>query len=223
MCKYRKLAAGPAVARVRPLVLALLLALLPALLPVLIAGCGAVSDPAPHRTFLVQLDPASASATPLHKPAAPVYVEPVVVAAPFSGRNLVVRQSEVGFEQDPYAEFAANPISMWTDAVVGWLEARQLFERVLPFGTNADAALTLQTNVLEAVIDRRPGQSATSRVTIRFLLIHSDTPYQVLLDRTFTHAEPVKGSGADGEVAALSVAANHVLLDFEEALARIPN
>jgi ABC-type uncharacterized transport system auxiliary subunit len=215
MCRGPKLAAQPAVARPLGLVLALSL--------VLIAGCGAVSDPAPHRTFLVQLDPASASASPLHKPAAPVYVAPVVVAAPFSGRSLVVRQSEVGFEEDPYAEFAANPGPMWTEAVVGWLDARQLFERVLPLGTSADAALTLETNVLEAVIDRRPGQSATSRVTIRFILIRNDTPYQVLLDRTFTHAEPVKGGGADGEVAALSLAANHVLLDFEEALGQIQN
>jgi len=82
---------------------------------------------------------------------------------------------------------------MWTDAVRGWLQTRQLFERVLPSGSGAEAALTLETSVLEAVIDRRPGQAATSRVTIRFLLVQSDVPYQVLLDRTFTHAEPVKG------------------------------
>jgi ABC-type uncharacterized transport system auxiliary subunit len=188
-----------------------------------VAGCGTASDPAPHRTFLVQLDPAKAGAAVLSKPAASVYVAPVVVAAPFSGRNLVVRQSEVGFEEDPYAEFAANPGPMWTDAVVGWLETRQLFERVLPLGTSADAALTLETNVLEAVIDRRPGQSATSRLSIRFILMRNDPPYEVLLDRTFTDGEPVKSGGADGEVAALSVAANRVLLDFEEALGRISN
>ena len=211
MCRYRKVAAGRAFARVLPLVL------------LLVAACGTLSDPAPHRTFLVQLDPATAGAPLLRKPAAPVYVAPVVVAAPFSGRSLVVRQSEVGFEEDPYAEFAANPVSMWTDAVVGWLDARQLFERVLPLGTSADAPLTLETNVLEAVIDRRPGQSATSRVTIRFLLVRNDTQSEVLLDRTFTDAEPVKGNGADGEVAALSLAANHVLRDFEEALVQIQN
>jgi ABC-type uncharacterized transport system auxiliary subunit len=215
MCRCRKVAAGPALARVPPLVLAAVL--------LLIAGCGTVSDPAPHRTFLVQLDPAAVGAPDSRKPAAPVYVAPVIVAAPFSGRSLVVRQSEVGFEEDPYAEFAANPASMWTDAVVGWLEARQLFERVLPFGTGADAPLTLETNVLEAVIDRRPGQPATSRITIRFVLVRNETPGQVLLDKTFTHAEPVKGGGAEGEVAALSLAANHVLLDFEDALAHTSN
>ena len=213
MRRCRKVAAGPALARVLPLVLAAML--------LLIAGCGAVSDPAPHRTFLVQLDPAAVDAAGSRTPAPPVYVAPVIVAAPFSSRSLVVRQSEVGFEEDPYAEFAANPASMWTDAVVGWLEARQLFERVLPFGTGADAPLTLETNVLEAVIDRRPGQPATSRITIRFVLVRNETPGQVLLDRTFTHAEPVKGSGAEGEVAALSLAANHVLRDFEEALVQI--
>lgn len=215
MCRCRKVAAGPALARVSPLVLAAVL--------LLIAGCGTVSDPAPHRSFLVQLDPAAVDAAGSRKPAAPVYVAPVIVAAPFSGRSLVVRQSEVGFEEDPYAEFAANPASMWTDAVVGWLEARQLFERVLPFGTGADAPLTLETNVLEAVIDRRPGQPATSRITIRFVLVRNETPGQVLLDKTFTHAEPVKGSGAEGEVAALSLAANHVLRDFEDALAHTSN
>ena len=214
MCRCRNLAAGPALARVPALAAAVLL---------LIAGCGTVSDPAPHRTFLVQLDPAGVGAPPSRKPAAPVYVAPVIVAAPFSGRSLVVRQSEVGFEEDPYDEFAANPASMWTDALVGWLEARQLFERVLPFGAGADAALTLETSVLEAVIDRRPGQPATSRITIRFVLIRNETPGQVLLDKTFMRAEPVKGSGAEGEVAALSLAANRVLLDFEDALTQIPN
>jgi len=210
MCGYGKVAPGLAVARVLPLVL------------ILIGGCGTVADPAPHRSFLVQLDPAAAGASVVRKPAAPVYVAPVVVAAPFSGRSLVVRQSEVGFEADPYAEFAASPVSMWTDAVLGWLDTRQLFERVLPFGSSADAALTLETNVLEAVIDRRPGQAAASRVTIRFLLIRTDTQYQVLLDRTFTRAEPVKGTGAEGDVAALSRAARDVLLDFEGALAAAP-
>jgi ABC-type uncharacterized transport system auxiliary subunit len=197
--------------------------LAPAALLALTAGCVSVADPPPRHTFLVQLDPAAGGARPERKPAAIVYVAPVVVAAPFSGRGLVVQQSQLGFAADPYAEFAANPVSMWTDAVAGWLDARQLFERVRSFGTSADAALTLETNVLEAVIDRRPGQPATSRVTIRFVLIRNDTPYQVLLDRTFTHAEPVKGSGADGEVAALSLAANHVLRDFGEALGQIQN
>lgn len=195
----------------------LMLALVP------IAGCGALSDPLPRRTFLVQLDPAAAGALPERKPGPAVYVAPVVVAAPFSGRPLVVRQSELGFEEDPYAEFAAGPASMWTDAVRNWLEARRLFERVLPSGSSADATLTLETNVLEAVADRRPGQAASSRVTIRFLLIHNDAPYQVLLDQTFTRAEPVKGSGAESDVAALSRAANGVMVDFEAALARMPN
>jgi ABC-type uncharacterized transport system auxiliary subunit len=189
----------------------------------LIAACGTLSDPPLQHSFLVQLDPTAAAVSPDRKPAAPVYVAPVLVAAPFSGRSLVVRQSEVGFEADPYAEFAASPVSMWTDAVRGWLQTRQLFERVLPSGSGAEAALTLETSVLEAVIDRRPGQAATSRVTIRFLLIQSDVPYQVQLDRTFTHAEPVKGGGAEGEVAALSRAASGVLRDFEDALAKTPN
>src|SRR5207253_2697419 len=98
-----------------------------------------------------------------------------------------------------------------------------LVQLVRPSSSRAEAASTLETSVLEAVIDRRPGQAATSRVTIRFLLIQSDLPYQVLLDRTFTHAEPVQGGGAEGEVAALSRAASGVLRDFEDALAKTPN
>jgi uncharacterized lipoprotein YmbA len=187
-----------------------------------LAGCGTVSDPLPRRTFLIQLDPAAGGAHPEHKPAPPVYVAPVVVAAPFSGRRLVVRQSDLIFEQDPYAEFAAGPVSMWTDAIRSWLDARRLFERVLPFSTSADAPLTLETNVLQTVIDRRPGQTANSRVTIRFLLVRNAAPYQVLLDQTFTRAEPVKGPGAESEVAALSHAADDVLSDFESALLRMP-
>ena len=112
---------------------------------------------------------------------------------------------------------------MWTDAIRTWLDTRRLFERVLPYNSNADASLTLETNVLEAVVDRRPQQPATSRVTIRFLLVQNGEPYRVLLDRTFTHAEPVNGRGAESEVVALSRAANDVLRDFEGALAPIPD
>src|SRR6202035_3950181 len=123
---------------------------LPLLLPWLlaVAACGAVADPPQRHTFLIQLDAAPTLARAQRKPAESVYVAPVLVAAPFSGRNLVIRQSELGFETDPYAEFAASPVSMWTDAVRSWLDSRRLFERVLPVGSSADASLTLETNLL---------------------------------------------------------------------------
>jgi ABC-type uncharacterized transport system auxiliary subunit len=185
-------------------------------------GCASVADPRPRQTFLVQLD-ATAGAAPVQRSRAPaVYVAPVVVAAPFSGRNLVVRQSDLTFTADPYAEFAASPVAMWTDAARRWLDARRLFERVLPYGSSADADLTLETNLLEAVVDLRPGQPPSSRVTVRFLLIQNHTPYQVLLDRTFTRVETVKGEGAEREVAALSAAFEDALRDFEDAMPRMP-
>jgi ABC-type uncharacterized transport system auxiliary subunit len=189
----------------------------------LVAGCGAVADPPQRHTFLIQLDAAPTLAGAQLKPAESVYVAPVLIAAPFSGRNLVVRQSELGFATDPYAEFAASPVSMWTDAVRSWLDARHLFERVLPVGSSADAGLTLETNLLEAVVDRRAGQLPTSRVVIRFMLVRNRAPYQVLLDRTFTGAEAVQGASAEQEVAALSLAAEHVLRGFQDALSQMSN
>lgn len=185
------------------------------------AGCGTLSDPPPLRTFLVQFDAADSKA-PARKPAGPVYVAPISVEAPFSGRNLVVRESELAFQADPYAEFAANPVSMWTDVVRTWLAERRLFERVLPLGSSAEATLTLETTLLEAVVDRRGGHPPASRVTMRFLLMRNLAPYDVLLDRTFTRTEAVNGPGAESEVAAMSLAAQDVLRDFEDALVRIP-
>jgi ABC-type uncharacterized transport system auxiliary subunit len=189
---------------------------------VALPGCGTLSDPPPLRTYLIQFDAADAAPAAARKPAEPVYVAPVSVAAPFSERNLVVRESELGFQADPYAEFAANPVSMWTDAVRTWLGERGLFERVLPLGSSAEAALTLETTLLEAVVDRRGGLAPASRVTMRFLLVRNRAPYDVLLDRTFTRAEAVQGPGAESEVAAMSRAARAVLRDFEDALARMP-
>jgi ABC-type uncharacterized transport system auxiliary subunit len=191
-----------------------------ALLP--LAGCGTLSDPPPLQTFLIQFDAAPDAAPPQRKSAEAVYVAPVSVTAPFSERSLVVRQSELAFQSDPYAEFAANPVSMWTDAVRTWLRERGLFERVLSLGSSADAGLTLETSLTEAVVDRRPGQAPASRVEMRFLLVRNRAPFDVLLDRTFARDEPVKGAGAEGEVAAMSRAAQHVLRDFEDALAAMP-
>ena len=186
-----------------------------------LAGCGTLSDPPPMQTFLIQFDAEPAAAAPASRSEA-VYVAPVSVAAPFSGRNLVVRESELAFQTDPYAEFAANPASMWTDAVRTWLRERHLFERVLSLGSSAEAGLTLETTLLEAVVDRRGGQAPASRVAMRFLLVRNQSPYDVLLDRTFSHAEAVKAAGAEGEVAAMSLAARDALRDLEDALAQMP-
>ena len=198
-------------------------ALSPAFSLVLVAGCSALVDPPKSQTFLIQLDSAVDPNRAPNKPLAPVYIAPVEVSAPFSERNLVVRQSELGYVADPYAEFAANPVSMWTGVIRSWLSERQLFERVLLIDSSAEADLTLETDLMEAVVDRRTGQPPTSRLTMHFLLHQNGPPYQVLLDRTFTHSEPLKGTGAESEVAALSRAASVVLGDFEDALARIPH
>jgi cholesterol transport system auxiliary component len=209
---------------VRGLIGATLTALSSLVAAALLVGCSVVADP-PHQrqTFLVSLDSTGELQHSGQKPLAAVYIAPVEVAAPFSERNLVVRQSEVGYEVDPYAEFAASPGSMWTDALRSWLNRRRLFERVLPVGSSADADLTLETNLLEAVADRRAGQAPSSRLVMRFLLVQNTAPYQVLLDQTFTRVEPVKSGGAEGEVAALSRAATDVLHDFEDALPKVPN
>jgi len=192
--------------------------LLPALALALLAACGTTAEPQQRQAFLVQLDSAAGGDHAQPRPLPAVSVAPVVVAAPFSGRNLVVRQSDFGYAVDPYSEFAANPVSMWTGALRAWLDAHRVFERVLPTGSSADASLTLETTLLEAVIDRRNGQPPTSRVTMRFLLIDTGSSYRVLLDRTFTRAEAIQGKGAESEVAALSLAAAHVMRDFANAL-----
>ena len=196
---------------------------MPAALWALVAGCGAVSDPAPRQSFLINLDSSMEQDRVAHKPLGAVYFSPVTVAAPFSERNLVVRRSEVGYAPDPYAEFAANPVSMWTDVLRSWLERQQVFERVLPIDSSAEADLTLETNLLEAVADRREGRPPSSRLVVRFLLVQNHAPYQVLMDRTFSREEAVKGSGAESEVAALSLATRDVLRDFEAALSQVGN
>ena len=197
--------------------------LVPSVLLLLAAGCSAVADPPQRQTFLIHLDSTAEHDRPAHKALGAVYFAPVTVSAPFSERNLVVRRSEVGYAADPYAEFAASPVSMWTDVLRSWLERQQLFERVLPVDSSAEADLTLETSLLEAVADRRDGRPPSSRVMVRFLLVQNHAPFQVLLDRTFTHEEAVKGSGAEGEVAALSLAAQDVLREFEAAVSQVAN
>jgi ABC-type uncharacterized transport system auxiliary subunit len=197
--------------------------LVPSVLLLLATGCGAVADPPLRQTFLIHLDSTAQHDRPAHKPLGAVYFAPVAVSAPFSERNLVVRRSEVGYAADPYAEFAASPVSMWTDVLRSWLERQQLFERVLPVDSSAEADLTLETTLLEAVADRRDGRPPSSRLVVRFLLVQNYAPFQVLLDRTFTREEPVKGSGAEGEVAALSLATQDVLREFEAALSQVDN
>jgi cholesterol transport system auxiliary component len=124
----------------------------------MVSGCSSiVSRPAPVKaTFLLDPPvPASVGGTPK---AFVVRIGAINVAAPFRGKNLVYRRSELGYEADYYSEFFVPPSMMLADAIAKGLAGAGVFERVVPAGAAGNEGDFL----LEAFVSEMYGDARAS-------------------------------------------------------------
>lgn len=188
-----------------------------------LVGCS-LSRPTPvKQTYLLQtLPPTAAKATP--RPAT-LKVGTVQVAAPFRGKSLVYRESDLKYEADFYNEFFVAPTSMLTEGVGAWLAASGTFRDVLPAAANADGEFVLEGFVSDLYADYRDPGKPVAVLTARFFLLDNRTLTGVPIWQTeLAQRIPMSTHSPDAFVAALNSAWAAMLTDLsrELAAAKIP-
>ena len=134
----------------------------------LVLGACSFSRPAPVKQQYL-LDPPAPPA--VAKPqAASVRVGTINVAAPFRGRNFVMREADLRYETDYYNEFLVPPSTMLTELTARALEQSKAFARVVPPGYSAPADWVLDGFVSALYADERDGKKVSADVAASFYL-----------------------------------------------------
>ncbi len=140
------------------------------LVALVLSGC--LSKPALHKElFLVAPAPSAGAKESTPRSQEIVRLSPVTVAAPFTGRSLVYRVSETGYEIDPYAEFLVTPDRMLDGAVRQWLRRTGAFQEVLDPGSQVLPSRQAELHVTEFYGDFRSAAEPAGVVTLRLTLL----------------------------------------------------
>ena len=196
----------------------ILRAAMAALLLAVLAGCS-LSRPSPvKQAYLLQATaPVAAASAP--RPAT-LKVGSIAVAAPFRGKSMVYRESDLKYESDFYNEFFVSPSAMLTEGIATWLAAAGVFKEVLPASANADGNFVLEGFVSELYGDYRGAAAPTAVLTAKFFLIDNRVLSGVPVWQTeLKQRVALSGRNPDGLATGLNVAWSAMLVDLAQQLA----
>ena len=182
-----------------------------------LAGCS-LTRPAPVKeTYL--LDPPGPQAVAKPQPTS-VRVGSINVAAPYRGRGLVYRASELRYETDYYQEFLIPPSTMLTELTARALERAKAFARVVP--SNSPSAYDWELNgfVSALYIDIREETKPAADVAISFYLFAANRIQEMpVWTRDYQRRAPVSTSSAQAYATGLNAALGEIFADFTRDLA----
>ncbi len=183
-----------------------------------LVGCG-LSRPSPvKQTYLIRVQP-PAQQTAAPRPAT-LKIGAIQVAAPFRGRSLVYRLSELSYESDFYNEYFVAPAAMVTDATGSWLAAAGIFRDVVPAAVNASGDYVLEGFVSEFYGDDRDKSKPAAVITAKFFLIDNRTLSGVpVWQAELTQRVPMSSRSPEQVAAALGTGLTAVLGDLTTQLA----
>jgi len=188
-----------------------------ALVSLALAGC-TLSRPAPVKQQYL-LDPPAPAAAAKSQPTS-VRVGSINVAAPFRGRNLVLREADLRYETDYYNEFLVPPATMIAELTARALERSKAFARVVPPGYSADADWVLDGFVSALYADERDGKKLSADVAVSFYLFQSSGGSGMpVWTRDYQKHVALTGSTTDAYAAALNAAFGEIFTDLTRDLA----
>lgn len=188
---------------------------------VALAGGCSLSRPAPvKQAFLVAPAPPPAAATP-HP--ATLRVGTVNVAAPFRGRAFVVRETEVKYEANYYAEFLVAPAAMIGEGTARALDAARVFARVVPPGAPPDGEYVLDGFVDALYGDLRAAGRPEAVLSITYYLSRADAPAPVpFWSKQYARRVAIAGAEPREFATALSSAFSEIAAELARDLADAP-
>lgn len=190
------------------------------LLLALLAGCSAVTRPAPVRqTFL--LDPPLPQALAQSQPGA-LRVGNINVAAPFRGKAFIYRMDELRFETDFYVEFLVPPAAMLAEQTARALVHARPFARIAGPGATADAEWVLDGFAPALYADARTAGKPAAELAITYYLTPAGGAEQTpVWTREYRRHAPMRDSSPVAYAEALNVAFGEILAELARDLAGV--
>lgn len=143
------------------------------------------------------------------------------VAAPFEGKGLVYRASDITYTSDFYNEYFVPPGAMIGERVAGHIAQTRPFETIVA-GSRLTARYELRGVVTEMYGDLRDKSRPAAVLAIHFYLLRTDAPLDVVLfDRLLQQRVDLHDASAPALVNGLGAALDDLLTGLDQELTQL--
>ncbi|NUZ07828.1 membrane integrity-associated transporter subunit PqiC [Schlegelella sp. ID0723] len=186
---------------------------------VLLAGCGLTQPPPVKESFMLASRAAPTASPRPH--AATLRIGSFGVVAPFEGRGIVFRTTEVNYQSDFYNEFFVAPGAMVRERVGAYLTAARPF-RSIALDPRVAGRYQLRGVVTQMLGDVRHKAAPAAVLAIHFYLVATDPPADRLVyDRLVEQRVALPDTSARAVVDGLGAALDQVLATLADDLGRL--